>query len=83
MVAKDNPTFQPLERATFTLLKGPYELFFFTGYPDHTDTFELYNLHEDPNELQDLFKEDINTASQLKEELLDTVSTVNRNFRKK
>ena len=80
MVAKDNPSFQQLKRATFTLLKGPYELFFFTGYPKHTDTFELYNLQEDPDELQDLFKEDINTASQLKEELLDAISTANHNF---
>jgi arylsulfatase A-like enzyme len=82
MMAKDNPTFQPLKHATFTLLKGPHELFFYTGYPDHPDTFELYNLHEDPNELQDLFKKDINTASLLKEELLDTISTTNRNFQK-
>lgn len=83
LVAKDNPTFQPLKRATFTLLKGPYEIFFFTGYPDQSDWFELYNLHEDPNELQDLFKEDINTASLLKEELLDAVSAANRIFQTK
>ena len=83
MVAKDNPAFQPLKRATFTLLKGPYELFFFTGYPDYADSFELYDLYEDPNELRDLFKEDINTASQMKEELLDAVSAANRNFQKK
>jgi arylsulfatase A-like enzyme len=82
MMAYDNPSFQPLTHATFTLLKGPYELFFYTGYPGHPDAFELYNLHEDPNELQDLFKEDINTASQLKEELLDTISTANRDFQK-
>jgi len=82
MMAKDNPAFQPLKRGTFTLLKGPYELFFFTGYPDHSDIFELYNLHEDPNELHDLFREDINTASQLKEELLDTINTANHNFQK-
>ena len=80
MVAKDNATFQPLKRATFTLLKGPYEIFFFTGYPDFPDTFELYNLHEDPNELHDLFKEDINTASHLKQELQDAISTANHKF---
>ena len=80
MVATENPTFQPLKRATFTLLKGPYELFFFTGYRNHPDTFELYNLSEDATELRDLFKEDINTASQLKEELLDAISTANRKF---
>jgi hypothetical protein len=83
MMAYDNPSFQPLKRATFTLLKGPHELFFYTGYEGHPDAFELYNLHDDPDELQDLFKEDINTASQLKQELLDTISATNRNFQQR
>jgi arylsulfatase A-like enzyme len=83
IMAKDNPTFRPLKQATFTLLKGSHELFFFTGYPDHADAFELYDLQEDPDELHDLFKEDITTAAQLKEELLDTIHTANRNFQKK
>ncbi len=72
-----------LKRATFTLLKGPYELFFFTGYPDHPDRFELYNLQEDPAELQDLFSRDINMASRMKNELLEAISAANRNYQKK
>jgi arylsulfatase A-like enzyme len=83
LMAYDNPSFQPLTHATFALLRGPYELFFYTGYPDHPDAFELYNLHDDPDELQDLFKEDINTASRLKQELLDTISATNRNFQQR
>jgi arylsulfatase A-like enzyme len=80
LMAKDNPTFRPLKRATFALLKGPYELFFFTGYRDHTDAFEMYRLDEDPDELHNLFKEDITAARQLQEELLDTITTANRDF---
>jgi arylsulfatase A-like enzyme len=83
MVAKDNAAFRPIRRATFTLIKGPYELFYFTGYPDHPDAFELYNLQEDPDELQDLFSKDITAASQMKDELLEAVSTANRNYQKK
>ena len=83
MVAKDNAAFRPIQHGTFTLIKGPYELFHFTGYPDHPDTFELYNLQEDPDELQDLFSKDINTASQMKDELLEAINTANRNYPKK
>jgi arylsulfatase A-like enzyme len=80
MMAKDNAVFRPIEHATFTLIKGGHELFFFTGYPNHADRFELYNLEEDPDELQDLFSKDITTASQMKEELLEAISTANRNY---
>ncbi len=83
MVAKDNAAFRSIEHATFAMLKGPYELFFFTGYRDHSDLFELYNLQEDPQELHDLFTRDINTASQMKDELLEAVHTANRNSQTK
>jgi arylsulfatase A-like enzyme len=83
MTAKDNAAFRPVEHATFSILKGPYELFLFKGYEAHADRFELYNLQEDPNELHDLFGKDINTASQLKDELLEAVSAANRNYQTK
>lgn len=83
MVAKDNAVFRQIEHATFTLIKGAYELFFFKGYKDHSDSFELYNLEEDPDELQDLFRTDITTASQMKDELLEAINTANHNYQKK
>jgi len=83
MVAKDNAAFRSIDHATFAMIKGPYELFFFTGYPDHPDSFELYNLQEDPEELHDLFRRDINMASQMKDELLEAVHTANRNSQTK
>lgn len=78
MAAKDNPAFQRLERATFTLIKGDYELFYFTGYPRRADSFELYHLQEDPDELQDLFSKDITVASRMKDELLEAIRRANR-----
>ena len=83
MMAKDNAAFRPIKRGTLTLIKGSYELFLFTGYPGHTDTFELYNLEEDPDELRDLFRKDINTASRMKEELLEAINAANRNYQTK
>jgi hypothetical protein len=83
MMAKDNPTFRPIEHGTFVLIKGAHELFFFTGYPGQPDAFELYNLQEDPDELHDLFRTDITAASRMKDELLEAVTAANRNYRKK
>ena len=83
MMAKDNAAFRPIKRATFTLIKGTYELIFFTGYPGHPDSFELYDLQEDPEELHDLFRRDINTVSKMKNELLEAIDTANRNTQKK
>jgi len=83
MVAKDNAAFRPIKRGTFTLIKGSYELFLFTGYPGHPDAFELYNLQEDPDELRDLFSKDITTASKMKDELLEAINAANRNYQAK
>jgi arylsulfatase A-like enzyme len=83
MVAKDNPAFRPIARATFALIKGAHELFHFTGYAGHADSYELYNLQDDPHELHDLFAKDITIASQMKDELLEAVTTANRNFQTK
>lgn len=79
LMAKDNAAFRPISHGTFTLINGAHELFFFTGYRDHPDTFELYHLQEDPQELHDLFRRDINTASHMKDELLEAINTANRN----
>jgi arylsulfatase A-like enzyme len=80
MMGKDNAAFQPIRHATFALIKGEYELLYYTGYPGHDDQFELYHLEQDPQELQNLFSKDITTASSMKEELLEAIDTANRNF---
>src|SRR5215211_1214414 len=51
MMGKDNAAFQPITHASFVLLKGGYELLYYTGYRGHPDQYELYHLDEDPNEL--------------------------------
>ena len=70
ILAKDNSAFQPLNRGTFVHIKGTYKLMLFTGYTGHEDSFELYDLSEDPQELNDLSVADPVRAKQMKEELL-------------
>ena len=54
MDAKTNPVHQPLHKATFTVLHGNNKMVRYMGYEGFKDRFELYNLHNDPEELHDL-----------------------------
>jgi hypothetical protein len=65
------------------LMKAGHKLIYYTGYPQYPETFELYNLNEDIEETKDLFLEDTVTADRMKEELLETLATVNRPYMKK
>jgi len=82
LMAKDNAAFRSLTHGTFAMIKGGYELLFYTGYPGHDDAYELYHLDEDPDELQNLFSKDITTASHMKDELLELIHAANRNIQK-
>jgi len=73
MEAKECSSFGSLANgATISMIKGEHKLIYYTGYPKRPDTFELYNLKEDMDEMKDLYLLDLVTASQMKKELLDT-----------
>jgi len=61
-------------------MKENYKVIYYGDYPRYSNVFELYDLADDIDEKQDLFAEGPSIASLLKEELLDTLSTVNKPF---
>jgi arylsulfatase A-like enzyme len=72
MEAKECSSFGKLHTGvTLSLIKGDHKLIYYTGYPKRPDTFELYNLRDDIEELKDLYQEDTETAALMREELLD------------
>jgi arylsulfatase A-like enzyme len=79
--AKLNPAFAPLHRATIALQKDDYKLIYYTGY-ESEDSFELYNLTEDIEELDDLYPIKPAAAKTLKEELLDSLSDADKPYKK-
>jgi len=81
--AKTNSAFAPLKRATITLMKENYKVIYFGDYPRYSEVFELYDLHDDPEEKHDLFLEGATIGLQLKEELLDTLAMVNKPYARK
>jgi hypothetical protein len=77
--AKNSPAFQPFKKATIAMQKGNYKLIYYTGY-EPEDTFELYDLHADIEELDDLYPAQPAIARRMKEELLDSLFDANKPY---
>jgi len=77
--AKRNSAFAPLSRATVAMRKGNHKLIHYTGY-EADDSFELYDLGEDIEELDDLYPAQPSFTSQLKEELLESLFEANKPY---
>jgi arylsulfatase A-like enzyme len=82
MDAKYNPAYVPLRQATFALRKGSYKLIYYKGFPayNNQDKFELYDIGNDPEELNDLYPQHLSFAKDLRAELLAKVAAENAMF---
>jgi arylsulfatase A-like enzyme len=69
--ASRNEQFNPMNIATTTIVKGGYKLTRFTGYKQMggEERIELYDVENDPEELNDLYSTKRETASELLHEL--------------
>jgi hypothetical protein len=71
MEAKECSAFGNLHGGvSLSMIKDEYKLIYYTGYGKHPDTFELYNLKDDVEEMKDLYSKRPKIASLMKEELL-------------
>ncbi len=61
-------------------MKENYKILYYGDYPRYSNVFELYDLEDDIEEKKDLFPGGPAVASLLKDELLDTLSSVNKSF---
>lgn len=75
MEAQTNSAFKPFSRASFAMRKGRYKLIDYMGYPQYRvkHRFEMYDLEEDPEELNNLYSETMSAARDMKEELLQRI----------
>lgn len=76
MDAKKNSSFGRLSQYSVSLTKGNLRLTYY-HYPS-VKKFEFYDLQRDPEELNDLFPSHPVTATQMKDELLQKLSEVNK-----
>ncbi|HMX74639.1 MAG TPA: sulfatase-like hydrolase/transferase [Anaerolineales bacterium] len=75
--AKLSPANGILNKATVALRKGDRKLIYYTGY-EAEDSFELYDLSENIEELHDLYPDQPAFAKQMKEELLEAFFEANK-----
>lgn len=76
--APGNSAFAPLTKGSMSMRKGAYKLI---AYLDGAEqTFELYDLEADPEELNDLYGKDLALSNRLKDEFLSALEQANRPF---
>ena len=76
--AKTNSAFAPLTRVSLALQKSGYRMTYYE-YPNvDYRNFELYDLDEDPAELNDLSASEPQISAQMREELLQKLADINR-----
>ncbi len=78
--AKSNPKFRPLTKATVAIRKGPHKLVYYMGYENFDGVIELFDIDNDPEELNDLSASQKSLVSNLKDELLNKIEEVNRAY---
>lgn len=78
--AKLNPAFAPLSTVSVAMRKGDYKMIYYNGYFGEPEEFELYNHAEDLEELTNLYSSEKAIAKQMKDELLDRLHAVDKEF---
>ncbi|MGD8403652.1 MAG: sulfatase-like hydrolase/transferase [Anaerolineales bacterium] len=80
--AKKNGKNMPLTTATVALIKGNYKIMNFSGYEElrGKDRIELYNIENDPEEINDLYSTKRDTADELLHDLKTKLVEANKPF---
>ncbi len=78
--AKSNPKNADLRTGTVSMVKGRYKLIHYLN-DDSSNPYELYDLANDPEELENLIPSQRSLAQELQDELRSKIEEVNRTFR--
>ena len=81
--AKTNSAFAPLKKATIAMHKGQFKLIAYFGYRGFEETYEIYDIENDPEELEELSAGNPTEFASMKEELLDNLADANRPYEKR
>lgn len=80
--AKRNSSFLPIQKGTIAMIKGDYKIIQYLGYQELTNPVEIYNLGEDPEELNNIYHSAPIVAKNLLGELNETLHAKNQAYLK-
>jgi arylsulfatase A-like enzyme len=82
MKANKNGQYAPITRASTVLVKGRYKLLYYFGYVERgiDELVKLYDIEADPEELNDLYPSQKDTADELLNELKTKLAEVNKPY---
>ena len=80
--AKSNPKNGPLKIGTVAMVKDRYKLIHYFGHEGFEDEYELFDILNDPEELDDLYLSQPDIARDLQSELTAKMDEVNQPFEK-
>jgi arylsulfatase A-like enzyme len=69
MEAKSNLKQDPLTKATVALIQDEHKLIHYFGYDGYENEFELYDIANDPEEMEDLYPSQEGIATRLRDEM--------------
>jgi arylsulfatase A-like enzyme len=75
--AKENPANQPFRKATIAIIKGQFKMIYYFGYEGIPDFYELYDLANDPEELEDISESSPKIANRMLNEIMDKLEEIN------
>jgi arylsulfatase A-like enzyme len=80
--AKSNGQFDPITKATAMILKDQYKFISYFGYKQlkQAPLYELFNLENDPEEIDNLYHPDSTTAKKLLDELNARLDAANQRY---
>jgi arylsulfatase A-like enzyme len=80
LVSQSSDTRGPLTNATIAMMRRHYKLIHYLGYEECERPYELYDLENDPDELENLYASHRPIASELARELGAQIQQVNCSF---
>jgi len=78
--AKNNPKMAPLQIGSLAMIKNGHKIVGYFGFGSGRDGYELYDLQNDPEEMDDLYQDRNSLAQEMKTELDTKLQQENRDF---